>query len=117
MPESDSGPANRLLIKLHPSSALRATASRVRIEPLYEVPFSEDAFGFDAAPRWFVAELPDGAASPWDLAHARVGDQLGIAESDIVFVEPDIIHDVFHDTNGVAPGTGRRTALERRGEL
>jgi len=33
-----------------------------------------------------------------------VGDQLGIAESDIVFVEPDIIHDVFHDTNGVSTG-------------
>lgn len=104
MPDSDGGPANRVLIKLRPSNALRVAASRVKIEPLYEVSPSAAAFGFDGAPQWFLAELPDGAATPWDLAHARVGDQLGVAESDIVFVEPDIIHDVFHDTNGVPAG-------------
>ena len=30
---------------------------------------------------------------PWDLAHARVADQLGVAESDVIFAEPDLVHD------------------------
>ena len=56
-------------------------------------------FGLAATPQWFIAELPEGADMPWDLAHGRVADQLGVAESDVLFAEPDIIHDVYEDTN------------------
>jgi len=87
---------NRVLVKLRPSNALRAAESRVNLEPLYDTPpGTAGAFGLDSSPQWFLAELPDGAATPWDLAHSRVADQLGVAESDVIFAEPDVIHRVF----------------------
>lgn len=91
---------NRILVKLHPSNALRAAESRANLRPLYDTPpniYGE--FGLDSTPQWFVADLPDAAATPWDLAHAGVAAQLGIAESDVVFAEPDLIHDIYHDGN------------------
>ncbi len=92
---------NRVLVKMRPSSALKAAESRANLRPLYDSTQATAAvtFGVEATPQWFIAELPDGAASPWDLAHARVADQLGVAESDVIFAEPDIIHDVYEDTN------------------
>ena len=65
----------------------------------------------DSTPQWFLADLPDGAATPWDLAHGRVADQLGVAGSDVIFAEPDIIHDVYQDTNEerTAEGFGATT--------
>jgi hypothetical protein len=87
---------NRVLVKLRPSNALRAAESRVNLEPLYDTPQpSTGGFGLDSAPQWFLAELPDGAATPWDLAHSRLADQLGVADSDVIFAEPDLIHRVF----------------------
>ena len=87
---------NRVLVKLRPSNALRAAESRVNLEPLYDTPpGTAGAFGLDSSPQWFLADLPDGAATPWDLAHSRVADQLGVAESDVIFAEPDVIHRVF----------------------
>jgi hypothetical protein len=95
---------NRILVKLRPSSALRAAASRVDLRPLHDGA-AEDAaaFALEGSPRWFLADLPDGAASPWDLAHARVADHLGVAESDVVFAEPDVVHDIFKDDGAPAP--------------
>lgn len=92
---------NRVLVKLRPSNALRAAESRANLRPLYDTPqFTAGAgFGLDSTPQWFLAELPDGAATPWDLAHAQIASQLGVAESDVIFAEPDIIHDVYQDTN------------------
>jgi subtilisin family serine protease len=71
------------------------------MEPLYDTPpqSTTGRFGVDAAPQWFLAELPEPAATPWDVAHARVADQLGVADSDVIFAEPDIIHAVYQDTN------------------
>ncbi|HUP62139.1 MAG TPA: S8 family serine peptidase [Thermoanaerobaculia bacterium] len=89
---------NRVLVKLRPSTALKAAESRANLRPLYDMP-QATTFGFDSTPQWFLAELPDAAATPWDLAHARVADQLGVAESDVIFAEPDMIHDVYQDTN------------------
>ncbi len=111
MPDKKQAPAkdNRLLVKLRPSSALRAAESRANLQPLYDTPqpSATSAFGLDAAaPQWFLAELPDGAASPWDLAHARVAAQLGVSESDVVFAEPDLVHDVYQDTNEEEVGAG-----------
>jgi hypothetical protein len=99
---------NRLLVKLRPSNALRAAESRVNLRPLYDTPQATTAvgFGLDSTPQWFLAELRDGAASPWDLAHARVAEQLGVSESDVIFAEPDIVHNVYQDTNEEEIGPG-----------
>lgn len=95
---------NRVLVKLRPSGALGAAESRANLRPLYdEPPTPAGSFGLDSTPRWFIADLPDGAASPWDLAHAQIAGQLGIAESDVVFAEPDIIHDVYPDDTEEGP--------------
>src|ERR1041384_4952849 len=91
----------RLLVKLRPGGALRAAAGRTHVEPLYDTPSSrESAFGAAAEPQWFIAEMPEAAASPWDLAHARVADRLGVDEDDVIFAEPDLIHDIFRDDSG-----------------
>ena len=94
----------RILVKLRPSPALRAAASRVDLRPLHDTPGAATAaFGLGAEPQWFLAELPEGAATPWDLAHARIADQLGVAGSDVLFAEPDVVHDVYLDTNEAPP--------------
>ncbi len=72
----------------------------MNLQPLYEAPPAAMAgFGLDTTPQWFIAELPEGAPTPWDMAHAQIAGQLGVSESDVVFAEPDIIHDVYRDTN------------------
>jgi hypothetical protein len=93
-------PANQVLVKLRATGALTAAASsKANVRPLFETQSSGGVFGLDAAPRWYVAELPDSAATPWDLAHAQVAGQLGIAESDVLFAEPDLTHDIYRDDN------------------
>ena len=95
----------RVLVKLRPSHALRAAESGANLRPLYDRPQAgAAAFGVGAEPRWFLADLPEGAATPWDLAHGRVAGQLGLAESDVIFAEPDIVHDVFRDGIEAKPG-------------
>src|SRR5687768_12205283 len=94
-----------LLIKLRPTSALRAAESRANLRPLYDTPESTAAIlGIGAEPQWFLADLPDAAALPWDTAHARVADQLGVAESDVVFAEPDIVHSIFQEEGQTVSG-------------
>ncbi|HET9872783.1 MAG TPA: S8 family serine peptidase [Propionibacteriaceae bacterium] len=91
---------NRLLVKLRPSSALAAAEGRVHLRPLFDTGRPAGSFELDSDPQWYTAELPDGAATPWDLAHGRVADQLGIAESDVLYAEPDILqHNVYVDVN------------------
>ena len=93
-----------VLVKLRPSPALRAAASRVDLRPLHDTPgAAAAAFELGAQPQWFLAELPEGAATPWDLAHARIADQLGVAGSDVLFAEPDVVHDVYLDVNEAPP--------------
>jgi subtilisin family serine protease len=92
--------SNRVLVKLRPSAALRAAESRANLRPLYDSgPSATASFGLDADAQWYLADLPDGGATRWDLAHARVADQLGVAESDVVFAEPDLVHDIYPDPN------------------
>ena len=99
---------NSVLVKLRPRNALRAAESRANLRPLYDTPRpTPGGFGLDATAQWFLADLPDGAATPWDLAHSRVGAQLGVAESDVVFAEPDFVHrDVYRDANEEEIGPG-----------
>jgi hypothetical protein len=109
VPKNKQLPAetNRVLVKLRPTNALRAAESRANLRPLYDTPQAMvGSFGLDSTPQWFLAELPDGAATPWDLAHARVAGQLGVNESDVIFAEPDIIHNVYRDANEEKIGEG-----------
>src|SRR5262245_53900670 len=96
---------DRVLVKLRPSNALRAAESRVNIRPLYRVQTSETIMGLTATPDWYVADLSENAVTPWDLAHTEVARQLGVAESDVLFAEPDIVHDVYRDANETAAET------------
>lgn len=87
-----------LLVKLRPSSQLRAAQTRVDLEPLHHrPPAGVSSFGLDARPQWYLARLVEGADTPWDQAHAQVAHQLGIDESDVLFAEPDLVHRVFVD--------------------
>lgn len=94
---------NRLLVKLLPTVSLAAANSRANLRPLYDSPQQTAAFGLGAAPAWFLADMPDGAETPWDLAHAQVAGQLGIDESAILFAEPDLAQS-FPDNNEKSPG-------------
>ena len=92
--------ANRLLVKLRPSGLLGAAEAHAKLRPLFGAGRSDGGLGLDSGPQWYTAELPDGAATPWDLAHGRVAAQLGISESDVLYAEPDILQrDVYVDAN------------------
>lgn len=106
MPAAERPPigTGRILVKLRPSAALGAAESHADLRPLHDAPPTPArAFGLDTAPRWYVAEPRDGAASPWDLSHARVADQLGVAASDVLFAEPDLVHTIFEDAGEAPP--------------
>ena len=103
---------NRLLVKLLPTASLAAAGSRANLRPLFESAPQTTAFGLGAAPAWFLADLPDEAATPWDLAHSQVASQLGVDESAVVFAEPDL-EQSFPDTNEKNPGGGAMMALDQ----
>jgi Subtilase family len=84
----------RLLLKLRPEGATRGLAAR-QLEPLYESSLSLLA---SPEPQWFVADTP-GADTAWDAAHREAVAALGLAEDDVLFVEPDLVHDIYRDTN------------------
>ena len=69
---------NRLLVKLLPSVSLAAADPRANLRPLYDSAPQTMAFGASAEPTWFLADMPEGAETPWDLAHSQVANQLGI---------------------------------------
>jgi len=86
--------------------ALAAASSNVKLRPLANQPVTQNAFGMSTDPAWYVAELPDTVGpNPWDLAHARVADQLGIDESGVLFAEPDL-DQVFLDQEFSTPPPG-----------
>jgi subtilisin family serine protease len=104
----------RVLVKLRSSHALAAADARANLRPLYDTPAPaamNDARGLAPAapelapagpdlargPEWYLAELPEGVEVPWDSAHARVADQLGLAASDVLFAEPDLAHTLYPD--------------------
>jgi subtilisin family serine protease len=91
---------HRLLVKLKPSSSLKAAESRAGLQPLYETPAAKAALmGFGTEPQWFLADLPGEQDNPWDQAHGRVAEAFGISESDVIFVEPDMAHSIYPDVN------------------
>jgi hypothetical protein len=103
---------NRLLVKLLPTASLAAADPRANLRPLYESTPQTVAFGLGAEPAWFLADLPEEAATPWDLAHSQVASQLGVDESAVIFAEPDL-EQSFQDTNEKNPGGGPMLALSQ----
>jgi Subtilase family len=101
----------RILVKLRASAPLGAAAARANLRPVFGRPFAGGGFGVDGAAQWFVADVPDLAvspdtqANPWDFAHARVADQLGVAEDDVVFAEPDWVHGEAFRVDSEGQGT------------
>jgi len=85
--------SHRLLVKLRSGGAL-PLAARGRVEPLY----ATRVFGLDAAadPQWVVTDVSESATA-WDSAHDQIASQLGVAESDVLFVEPDLVHSIYRD--------------------
>src|SRR5262245_9281510 len=96
--------AVRVLIKLRPSVQLSAVDARTNLRPLYGTAPTNATFGLAGAPAWYLAELPDGGPTPWDAAHARLADQLGVDESDVVLAEPDLAQEVYDNPDGAPPG-------------
>src|SRR5262245_27111841 len=81
----------RLLLKLHPQTNLAAVDVRANLRPLFETTPEAGAFGLTAdAAAWYVADVGDLDLHPWDAAHGRVSTALGIDQSGILFVEPDL---------------------------
>ncbi|HXE04397.1 MAG TPA: S8 family serine peptidase [Bryobacteraceae bacterium] len=95
--------ANRILVKLRPEVALRAASPQTNLRPLYDTGSPAAGFGAAAAPAWYMAEIADGGDAAWDAAHARVSDQLGVSESDVLFAEPDLPQS-YPDANERNPG-------------
>ena len=81
----------RLLLKLRPSGALAALERRGSLRPLFA---GRAPFALTPESAWFVAEQPGEAPVAWDLAHARVAEELGLAADDVLFVEPDLALDL-----------------------
>ncbi|HLM56492.1 MAG TPA: S8 family serine peptidase, partial [Pyrinomonadaceae bacterium] len=105
---------NRILVKLRPSFGLAAAEARANLRPLHDEDPAAPGLGVaatSAAPAWYLADLPDGAATPWDLAHTQVAGQLGIDESAVVYAEPDLEHTIYADPNESAAPGGAFAAL------
>src|SRR5947199_9537088 len=96
--------SNCVLVKLKPTFGLAATASKVNLRPLHDRPPELNAFGVSDVPAWYLADLPDTTGpNAWDLAHARVADQLGIDASAVLFAEPDLDQSFEERSENVEP--------------
>lgn len=89
----------RILVKLRPSNALHAAESRANLRLLSPSTSRDAAFGLESTPQWYLADLDKETEHVWDLAHAKVALQLGVADSDILFVEPDLETGIYNDAN------------------
>jgi len=64
--------SNRVLVQLRPSTSLAAAEARANLRPLFDHPVSAGGLRAEATPQWYLADLPEGAATAWDSAHARL---------------------------------------------
>lgn len=91
-----TGPArpkgHRVLVRLRPSAPLAAGEARANLRPLFDEPVSSGGLRVTATPQWYVADVPAEGVNPWDDAHRRMADRLGVAEDDVLFAEPDQVH-------------------------
>lgn len=91
--------SNRILVKLAPTVGLAAAESRANLRPLFDDIASTGSLGLAAEPAWYLADLPDGGPTQWDMAHAQVASQLGVDESAVLFAEPDLEQTIYTDPN------------------
>lgn len=91
--------SNRILVKLRPTTSLAAAESRANLRPLYYHSSTQENFGIASNAAWFLADLPDGEQTAWDSAHSHVAGQLGVAESDVLYAEPDLQQNIYPDAN------------------
>ncbi len=106
-----------LLAKVRATDRLLGLSDRMGVEPLRAaVPGAARAdrpgFSLDGSPQWFMVRA-EPSAGPWDQAHARVAAQLGVDEGDVLFVEPDLVHSIYRDSEqdragGMAVGSDCR---------
>jgi hypothetical protein len=85
----------RLLVKLRPGAAFGMAAARANLRPLFEAEARvapAGGLGMAGESAWHLAELPADAPSPWDAAHVRIADRLGLDGDDLLFVEPDLAY-------------------------
>ncbi len=95
---SSPGESTGLLLKVLPSSGLKAAEDRFQIRPLFDSGEKPpEAFAAHGVGRWFIADMPDGGDTAWDRAHARIADQLGIAETAVLFAEPDLVQSIYRE--------------------
>jgi len=107
----------QVLVKLRSSAAALQADGRANLRPLrVTVPGSAPALGIGTEPQWFIADLPNDAANPWDLAHTRLADQLGVADADVMFAEPDLAQNAFPDDGDVAPAPGSTVTVGKNCE-
>jgi subtilisin family serine protease len=85
----------RLLVKLRTEASTRAFAAR-DLEPLYE---PSTTLNILSEPQWFIAHADLDGQTVWDGAHRELAAALGVDEKDVLFAEPDLVHDVYRDTN------------------
>src|SRR5881398_618780 len=103
--------ANSIMVKLRPNFGLAAAASKVNLRPLYESRRDRNVFGVSDAPAWYMADLPDTTGpNPWDLAHARVADQLGVDAAAVLFAEPDLDQSFNDGSESQSLGNGLAAA-------
>ena len=101
---------NRVLVKLRASTPLAAAAANANLRPVFDRPFPSGGLGADSAPQWFIADVPDLAisprrrANPWDFAHARLADQLGVDEDDLL--SPNQIGCTIRRSTWILKGSG-----------
>src|SRR2546423_11142596 len=106
--------ANSIMVKLRPNFGLAAAASRVNLRPLYEGRRALNVFGVSDAPAWYMADLPDTIGlNPWDLAHARVADQLGVEASAVLVAEPDLDQSFDERGDNVQPSAPALAVTEQ----
>ncbi|MBV8572034.1 MAG: S8/S53 family peptidase [Acidobacteriaceae bacterium] len=106
----------RLLLKLLPHPGFATPSVRANLWPLFDTSANGRAASELALesgrPAWYLANLTNMEANPWDSAHSRVGDALGIDHSAILFAEPDLPQS-YLDRNEVNPG-GSAQALKKQ---
>jgi hypothetical protein len=107
----------QVLVKLRSSAAALQADDRANLRPLrVTVPGAAPALGVGTEPQWFIADLPDDVANPWDLAHTRLSDYLGVADTDVMFAEPDLAQGAFPDDGDGAPAPGSTVTVGKNCE-
>jgi hypothetical protein len=83
---------SRLLVKISSKTSPTALAANSKVRPLFEVGPQTEGFGLSSeSATWCIADQQDLGPLPWDAAHGRVADMLGVDEADVLFAEPDIL--------------------------